>query len=97
MLKKILLGGLLIAVASTNLSADEWKFAKPEMILDGSAYLYPSPVFEDLDNDGKPELLIGDLRGNLTIHKYTGDGTKHSFGEPVRMQAEGENISLPNW
>ncbi len=97
MLKQMLFGSLCIAVATTSLPAGEFDFAKPEMILDASSYLYPSPVFEDIDNDGKRDLIIGDLRGNLTIYKYTGNGTEHSFSAPVPMQAEGEKLILPNW
>tara|TARA_R110002072_G_scaffold80149_11_gene184384 strand:+ start:137 stop:427 length:291 start_codon:yes stop_codon:yes gene_type:complete len=56
--------------------------------------LYPTPVLQDLNGDGKVELVIGDLRGNLFQCDAQPDG-KWSAMRP--MEAEGEPLKLNNW
>ena len=88
---------IAVAVVASPLDAAETTFASPEIILDASSYLYPSPVYEDIDDDGQRELLIGDLRGNLTVYENTGDGRSHEWGEPVKLQVDNKDLKLPNW
>ena len=91
---------IVIATVAANLipvMAAEVTFQSPEMILDASSYYYPSPVYEDLDDDGNPELMIGDLRGHLTIYKNQGSEEAPEWGDQARLTAGGEDLQLPNW
>ena len=72
-------------------------FEPPKIILDASSYLYPSPVYEDIDGDDQPELLIGDLRGYLSVYKNVGEGRSPQWGKPTKLQASGKELKLPNW
>jgi hypothetical protein len=59
-----------------------------------STITYPSPVLQDLNGDGKAELVIGDLFGRLYQCSLQSDGT---WSARKRMQAEGEPLELDNW
>ena len=97
MLKNLVGIAVIVMATASPSGAAEVTFEAPELILDASSYLYPSPVFEDIDGDGKRELLIGDLRGGVAVYEYKGDGQSHKWGEPVKLQAGGKDAKLPNW
>ena len=68
--------------------------------------MYISPTVHDVDGDGKPELIIGDVTGALGIHRNENgsrDDQSASGGDPVwgpRQTFEdstGEPIKLTNW
>lgn len=77
------------------------QFAKPvELLTDGASInsvIYPSPTLYDLDNDGKLELLIGDIGGD--IHWSTKSGSKlHTWGKMVKLESvDGKPLKLKNW
>ncbi len=79
------------------LAAAEVTFEAPEVILDASSYLYPSPVLHDIDKDGQRELLIGDLRGYLTVYKNQGKDASPEWGQPSKLQVNGQDLKLPYW
>lgn len=56
--------------------------------------LYPSPALHDVDGDGKADLVIGDLFGNLTVAKRTKDGWAE---ETNLMGADGKPLKFNNW
>tara|TARA_R110002126_G_scaffold4409_23_gene23264 strand:- start:4462 stop:4752 length:291 start_codon:yes stop_codon:yes gene_type:complete len=56
--------------------------------------VYPTPVLQDLNGDGKAELVIGDLIGNLFRCDAQSDG---KWGAMKPMEAEGEPLKLNNW
>jgi hypothetical protein len=64
----------------------------------GERRLYPSPVYHDLDRDGLQDILVGDLRGRLTVaHRLPGDGpAKYAEEKPV-LDLEGKEIDFHNW
>ena len=78
------------------------EFAEPRKLhaggaLAGHGRLYPSPVMHDVDGDGRADLLIADLFGNVTW-------AKASANEPGRFEAEqklkmrdGEPLKFSNW
>lgn len=41
------------------------------------------PALGDLDGDGKPDLLLGDRHGGLTVYRNEGTAARPRFGEPV--------------
>ena len=60
----------------------------------GAKRLYPSPVLFDVDGDGKTEMIIGDLIGNLTVSEREGD--TWSAPEPLKG-ADGKPLKFHNW
>ena len=64
----------------------------------GARRLYPSPVFHDLNGDGRTDVVIGDLRGSITgALRLPGDGPAR-FGpdEPV-IARDGKPLDFQNW
>ena len=78
-------------------------FAAPVRLKAGDAFLggdrlYPSPMAHDVDGDGKLDLVVGDLRGRITIARRT-DGTAPSCyaAETPMLAADGSAIDFHNW
>ena len=64
----------------------------------GEGILYPSPKMQDLNGDGVPEMLIGDLRGQLLVaeRQSSGDSVQWSGLKPLET-ADGKPIKFDNW
>jgi len=95
-----MIGSLFVAafVASAGAASDV-TFEAPVRLMAGeepmgAKRLYPSPVMQDLDGDGKPEMVLGDLIGNLTVSRR--DGETWSAPTPLE-KADGEPIRFHNW
>jgi hypothetical protein len=88
---------MAIAFAAAVAHAEGNKFGPPELLLDASSYLYPSPVLVDIDQDQQRELLIGDLRGYLTVYDNVGKPDSPQWGKPAKLQCNGKDMKLPNW
>jgi hypothetical protein len=59
--------------------------------------LYPSPVWHDLDGDKLADLVVGDLRGYLSVAKRR-PGTPATYGpEEKVLGADGKELKLHNW
>ena len=67
--------------------------AAEEML--GMDRLYPSPVAHDLNRDGHFDIVVGDLRGNLTFALQNHDGTFTS--EQDLKDASGKILDFGNW
>jgi hypothetical protein len=87
----------------TQKPADLPRFDAPVLLMAGDqpmgkGILYPSPVLYDLDGDKSPELIIGDLPGNLRIaQKLPGDDLT-AWSELTKLQsADGKDIKFSNW
>lgn len=67
--------------------------AADEML--GMGRLYPSPVAYDINRDGRFDIVVGDLRGNLTFALQNQDGT---FGSEQKLKdAAGKILDFGNW
>jgi len=79
------------------------EFAAPVRIeagtkLLGENRLYPSPVFHDVDRDGLPDLVVGDLRGKITVAlRMKGDGPVRYAAETKMLAADGKELDFQNW
>lgn len=77
-------------------------FAPPVRLLAGEAMLgqgrlFPSPVYHDLDGDRLADLVVGDLRGHLTVAKRA-PGAAPVFGKEEKvLGADGKILDLQNW
>ena len=85
---------------SVMLPAQGERFATPVMLkagnkVAGKGRLYPSPVAYDFDSDGRRDVVIGDLRGYLTVAKRSADGTLDAE-EPVK-NVDGRRLDFNNW
>ena len=76
-------------------------FAPPVQLTAGgknhTGIMYPSPVFHDVDGDGKSELLIGEIFGTITISERESEGSATAWTKARPMQIDGEPIKLNNW
>lgn len=80
---------------------EEQLFASPVRLMAGEKYmgakrLYPSPVFHDVNGDGKLDVVVGDLWGGLTVALRTGDGMEFA-AEKELENADGQPLKFNNW
>lgn len=102
----LLITGVALVFCSENsfsLVAQETnpKFKKPIRIKAAGKFIgekryYPSPVFHDMNNDGKLDIVTGDLRGNLTIAHQT-DTSLEFAAENSLKGSDGKALSFDNW
>ncbi|GAB4150698.1 MAG: hypothetical protein Fur0037_19310 [Planctomycetota bacterium] len=96
-----LLASFLAAAAIAGTASAQARFAEPVRLMAGEKFLghgrlYPSPVFWDVDGDGRLDVVVGDLPGRLTFALRRGEGLDF---EPERKltDAKGKQIDFHNW
>jgi len=77
----------------------EVRFAAPVRIrageaLAGAGRYFPSPVLHDMNGDGRPDLVIGDLMGSVTVALRTDAG--FAAEQPV-LDRDGRPLKFHNW
>ncbi len=86
-----------------SLSAQLPKFASPVRLeaggkLLGAERLYPSPVYHDMNGDGLADIVVGDLRGHLTVAlRDAGPGTPRFAAESQLNGADQRPLDFENW
>ena len=100
-----ILGGMLV-VADVPLAAQQPTaptFAPPVKLLAGTKGLgenrmFPSPALHDIDGDGLADLVIGDLRGRLTVAlRQRGSGVPKFAAETKVLANDGSELDFANW
>jgi hypothetical protein len=92
----------LILLTAATAVAQETSFAPPVRLRAGEAFLgqgrlYPSPVYHDLDGDRLADLVVGDLRGHLTVARRVAGATPTFAKEDKVLGADGKIVDLQNW
>ena len=83
--------------------AQNANFAAPVRLLAGEEFLgadrlFPSPACHDMNGDGLPDIVVGDLRGRLTVAlRNPGDGAPTYAAETRLRAADGKDIDFHNW
>jgi hypothetical protein len=84
----------------SSATAQDPRFAAPVLLKAGDkncgqGRLYPSPVSYDLVRDGRPDVVVGDLRGHLTVAAQRADGT--FAAEQKVKDVDGKVLDFGNW
>ncbi len=86
-----------------SLDAQMPKFAPPVRLeaggkLLGAERLYPSPVYHDVNGDGLADIVVGDLRGHLTVAlREAGTGIPRFAAETPLNGADQRPLDFENW
>jgi hypothetical protein len=62
----------------------------------GTGRLAPSPVFHDINGDGLVDIVVGDLRGRLTVALRKPGELAFGAEEPIK-DVEGKELEFHNW
>lgn len=88
---------------ATAQNPDPVRFAAPKRIKAGDKFLgegrlYPSPVLHDVNGDGKPDVVIGDLFGKITVacREATQPSVVLGSEKPLKDRS-GEQLKFHNW
>ena len=79
------------------------RFAAPVLLLAGeksmgARRLYPSPVFQDMNGDGRADIVIGYLPGRITVAlRLAGDGPPRFGPEEPLLARDGKPLDFGNW
>lgn len=94
---KNLLLGMAVCCISTTVFAQEME--KPVSIFEKepTRLLYAAPVFEDMDNDGLEDLVLGTFVGEFLFFKNKGTKTNPVYDTYTNVQANGEKAVAKNW
>lgn len=97
------LGGASLVAQSEASAARGVKFAAPKRLQAHGAFLgrgrlYPSPAVHDVDGDGVPDVVVGDLMGKVTVAlgRRTDAGVVLSREKPVNRK-DGKPLEFENW
>ncbi len=103
---------LVLAMAGSTLFLSSWgsadetdrvRFAAPKRIRAGGALVgegryYPSPVLYDVDGDRRPDILVGDLVGKVTVarRKVAKKVVAFDVERPLNDR-DGKPLRFNNW
>jgi hypothetical protein len=96
-----LVTGVPFAMEAAAQAADT--FAPPVRLKAGDKFmgegrLYPSPVFHDVNGDGLPDVVVGDLPGFLTVALRLPGADPTAFGPETNLKDfEGKDLKSHNW
>lgn len=95
----LLVGALLapLALAQSPTFAPPVRLSAGDKLL-GHNRLFPSPVFHDLDGNGTQDIVVGDLRGHLTMAARTAGTGPATYAAETKVTAvDGKVLDFANW
>lgn len=99
----VVVGVLAVSAPLATQAPTAPTFATPVKLMAGTKglgenRLFPSPVFHDRNGDGLADLVVGDLRGHLTIAlRQPGSGAPTFAAETKLMAVDGQILDFHNW
>jgi hypothetical protein len=67
-------------------------------LIDSGAFIgHSGPLFADFDGDKKPDLLVGNFKGNLQLYKNVGEIGQPKFVAKGLLKAAGVDAHAKNW
>jgi hypothetical protein len=61
----------------------------------GASWGHSGPWVEDIDGDGKRDLVVGDFSGLFRVYRNEGTNTKPRYAAAVNLQAGGADAKVP--
>lgn len=61
----------------------------------GSVWGHCGPWFDDVDGDGKKDLLVGDFSGHFTCYRNVSDNGEPRFAKGYRLKAGSVDAKVP--
>jgi len=97
-----LLAGTLLAqevpkIAPIQLEPPVRLKAGDEFIDTGKYIAHAGPLAVDLNADGKPDLLVGNIRGHFQVFMNSGTRAQPEYVDQGLLEAGGETVKVPNW
>ena len=96
--------GIFIGFIQGSLLAQTFEFAHPvrviadgKVINTGSHIGHSGPAIADLNDDGKPDLLVGNFSGTIEYFENVGSAFNPVFAAGKMLEAQGKIISVNNW
>ncbi|MEZ6194392.1 MAG: hypothetical protein R3F20_01505 [Planctomycetota bacterium] len=92
-----------LGTATHAQKSDPATFLAPVRLKSGDAFLgqgrlYPSPTVFDVDADGVPDVVIGDLIGKMTVALGSRGEEGLTLGASMPMKAQdGNELRFHNW
>lgn len=71
--------------------------AGEEFIDSGEYIAHSGPLFADVTGDGLPDLLVGNFKGHVQVYENVGTRGEPLFEDKGLLEAEGEQVKVPNW
>ena len=94
---------LFTSAAMSQAAVATTTFAPPVRLRAGQQFLgekrlFPSPVFHDMNGDGLADIVVGDLRGHLTVALRKPGDDPLAFEEETKLLAlDGQILDFHNW
>ena len=96
-----LVGGQVLAAEPT---AADIEFEPPVRLKAGEKFIdsgeftgHSGPLVADLDDDGKPDLLVGNFSGNIQVFMNRGSRQQPEYVAQGLLKAEGKDVEIHNW
>lgn len=95
--------GILLGIVCSVLAgySSAQKLEEPQKLKANGSDLtvgwFAAPTYYDLDNDGKRDLIVGELKGDFRFYKNMGTDKNAIYKDFTYIMAEGVKANVPNF